>query len=158
MKLLDFSEHNGQFRINAEHDGYTQLAEPAWHRRDILFFDDCCILIKDSFKGKDLHDFEINFHLYPGAGLIKQNGWWQVNNEWASIYMRLIDNEDFSIKRGLKDPIHGWYSPSYGTKHKSNVLSCKKNGFPHEICFLTAICTEDIIDMKSIQDKFINFD
>ena len=88
VKLLGFSEHNGQFLINAEHDGYARLEEPVRHRRDILFFDDCCFLIKDSFKGKGFHDFEINFHLHPRCGLIKQNSWWQINNKGARIYMR----------------------------------------------------------------------
>ncbi len=108
--------------------------------------------------GKGFHDFEINFHLHPDALVIKKNSWWQTKNEGAHIYMRLLENCDFSIIRGLKDPIHGWYSPAYGKKLKSNVMSCQKNGFPHEICFLTAICAEDIIDMKNIQVMLIYFD
>ncbi len=158
VKLLGIPEHYGQFLINAEHDGYTRLEEPVRHRRDVLFFDDSCFLIKDSFKGKGLHDFEINFHLHPEADLIKQNSWWQINNDGERIYMRLLENKDFLIIGGSKEPIHGWYSPRYGTKLKCNVMSCRQSGFPHEISFVTAICTEALIDMQKIQDKLIIFD
>lgn len=157
VKVLGFSGHNGQFLINAEHDGYARLEEPVWHRRDVLFFDDCLFLIKDSFKGKGLHDFEINFHLHPDTFLIKQKNWWQISNDGARINMRLLD-DDFSIICGAENPIHGWYSPSYGTRLRSNVMSCKKKGFADEIFFVTAICTETLNDIQKIQDKLIYFD
>ncbi len=155
--LLGFSEHNGRFIINAEHDGYRHLGKPVWHRRDILISDDYCFLIKDSFKGKGIHDFEINFHLHPDADLNKHGNWWQINNQGSRVYMRLIGDGGFSIICGSKNPIHGWFSPQYGTKLKNNVMSCRKNGFPHKIYFLTAICARDKIDMNSIQDKLIHF-
>lgn len=157
-KLLGIKKNDEQFLINAEHDGYTRLKKPVWHRRDILFFDEFCLLIKDSFKGKGLHEFEINFHLHPEASLTKQNDWWQIKNDGACVYLRLIDNGDFSIIRGLRDPIHGWYSPCYGIKRECNVMSCRKKGSPNEISFVSAICTKALIDMKEIQDKFIYFD
>jgi hypothetical protein len=158
VKLLGFSEHYGKFLINAEHDGYKRLEKPVWHRRSVLFFDDCCFLIKDSFEGKGPHDFEINFHLHPNAGLIKKNSWWQISNEGARIYMRLLENEDFLTICGSTDPMHGWYSPRYGEKLKCNVMSYKKRGFPQEISFVTAICTEAAIDIKKIKNKLIYFD
>lgn len=158
VELLGFSENADQFLVNAMHDGYERLEEPVRHKRDILFFDNRCFLIKDSFVGKGVHEFEINFHLHPNVDLIKQNSWWQIKNEDTKIYIRLIESGDFVTICGSKDPIHGWYSPSYGTRFKCNVMSCKKKGSPREISFVTAICTEALIDMKKIQDKFIYFD
>jgi hypothetical protein len=158
VKLLGFNKNNGRFVIKAEHNGYLRLKEPVWHRRDILFFDESCFFIKDSFKGRGLHEFEINFHMHPEVVLTKRNGWWQINHDGASVYMRLIEDADFSIIRGLKDPIQGWYSPRYGIKVECNVMSCRKKGSPNEIFFTTAICAKSLIDMKEIQDKFLYFD
>jgi len=158
VKLLGFSEHYGKFLIKAEHDGYKRLEKPVWHRRSVLFFDDYYFLIKDSFEGKGTHDFEINYHFHPDAGLIKKNSWWQISNGGAQIYMRLLENEDFLTTCGSTDPMHGWYSPRYGEKLKCNVMSYKKRGFPREISFVTAICTEAAIDLKKITDKLIYFD
>ena len=158
VELLGFSENADHFCINAMHDGYKRLEEPVRHKRDILFFDESCFLIKDSFVGTGVHDFEINFHLHPNAEPIKQDSWWQINNEGARIYMQPLENGDFLVIRGLMDPIHGWYSPRYGAKLKCNVMSCKKRGFTHEVSFMTAICTAALIDMKIIQDKLIYFD
>jgi hypothetical protein len=157
-ELLGFSENAKHFCINAMHDGYKRLEEPVRHKRNILFFDESCFLIKDSFVGTGVHDFEINFHLHPNAELIKQDSWWQINNEGARIYMQPLENGDFLVIRGLMDPIHGWYSPRYGAKLKCNVMSCKKRGFTHEISFMTAICTEALIDTEKVQDKLIYFD
>lgn len=158
VKLLGFSDNKKQFLINAEHNGYARFGERVWHQRNLLFFSDNCFLIKDSFRGTGIHDFEINYHLHPEAALIKQNNWWQINNEGARIYIRLFENNDFSTVCGSINPIHGWYSHRYGAKLKSNVLSCKKRGFPHEISFITVICTESIIDTQIIQDKLNHFD
>jgi hypothetical protein len=157
-ELLGFSENSDQFLVNAMHTGYERLEEPVRHKRAILYFDGGCFLIKDSFVGNDVHEFEINFHLHPNVNLIKKNNWWQINNEGANIYMRLLENSDFLPIHGSKDPIHGWYSPCYGTKLKCNVMSCRKKGFPHKISFVTAICTGALIDMQKIQDRLIYFD
>jgi hypothetical protein len=158
VKLLGFSENNEQFLINAEHNGYARLKKSVWHQRNLLLFSDSCFLIKDTFSGRGIHDFEINYHLHPKAALIKQNNWWEINNEGARIYMRLLNNDDFTTICGSLDPIHGWYSPRYGIKLKSQVMSCKKRGLPHEIYFITVICTESLIDMRMIKDKLNHFD
>lgn len=158
IDLLGFSENQNQFMINAMHDGYARLKEPVRHKRGILFFDNSCFLIKDSFIGEGVHEFAINFHLHPHTRLIKKNRWWLISNREAQIYMTLLEDSDFSIIRGSINPIYGWYSPCYGTKLKCDVMSCKKNGFPHEISFLTAICTKTLIDMERIRDRLIYID
>ena len=158
VTVLGMSENAKNFFINAVHDGYERLEGPVRHKRDLLFFDETCFLIKDSFQGKGVHHFELNFHLHPDAEQMKQKEWWQINNEGTRIYMRMIENSDFDIICGSKDPIHGWYSPAYGKMIECNVMSCQKKGLPHEVSFLTAICTDALPDIKSIQEKLVYFD
>ena len=151
--LLGFSEHKNQFFINAIHNGYARLKEPVWHRRDILFCLGNCFLIKDSFQGHGEHQFELNFHLYPKVQLNKVNGWWQINNQGSIIYLRLLEEDDFLIISGQEKPINGWYSPHYGKKIESKVLTCQKSGNSDEIYFVTAICTEFPPSLKIIEEK-----
>ena len=100
----------------------------------------------------------INFHLYPKVLLNKEEGWWNCFNGGEKIYIRLFENEDFFLFQGSRDPIHGWYSPCYGKKVASTVMTAKKRGFPNEICFRSAICTEGLIDIDKIRSKFKCFD
>lgn len=158
VKLLGFSESADQIMIDAMHDGYTRLKEGVRHKRGILFFNNNCFLIKDSFIGEGVHEFEINFHLHPDTRMIKKNSWWQISNGEAQIYMGLLEAADFSIIQGSINPIHGWYSPYYGIKLKCDVLSCKKKGSAHDVSFVTAICTGALIGIKKIQEKLVYFD
>jgi hypothetical protein len=152
-KLLGFSEHKNQFFINAIHNGYARLKEPVLHRRDILFCLGNCFLIKDSFQGGGEHQFELNFHLHPKVHLNKLNGWWQISNQGSTIYLRLFEEDDFLIISGQEKPINGWYSPHYGKKIKSKVLTCQKSGNSDEVYFVTAICTEFPPSLKIIEEK-----
>ena len=157
VKLLGFSEQKNQFRINAMHDGYSRLKEPVWHKREVLFFGGDCFLIRDSFQGKGVHEFELNFHLHPDTDLIHEKAWWRINNKGARIYMRLLRSDEFSPFSGGDNPIHGWYSPYYGAKVKGRVLSCSKRGLSSETSFMTAICVNSMVDMSKIQEKLCNF-
>ena len=156
-KVTGFSEQENQFLIKAVHDGYSRLKESVWHKRGILFFEKGCFLIRDSFQGKGVHEFELNFHLHPNTDYNPQKSWWRIDTEGARIYMRLLGNDEFSPVSGKENPIHGWYSPHYGTKVKGEVLSCKKRGLPSETSFMTAICSKSIVGMSKIQEKIFDF-
>jgi len=43
------------------------------------------------------------------------------------------------LTSGQEEPPFGWFSPAYGIKVKSGVLSCRKRGPSAETSFLTAI-------------------
>ena len=158
VKLLRLYDVKKQFLISAIHDGYSRLKMPVWHQRDILFFRDTCFLIKDSFKGKGSHKFEINFHIHPDASIEKYDDWWLINNKERKIFLRLLKGDDLKTIKGQTNPIHGWFSPCYGRKTETNVLTCKKYGFPDEIGFTTAICTQFPIDLNILKEKLRYFD
>ena len=140
--ILNISEQKDELFVKAHHDGYTRLNTPVRHKRSILFYNKTTFLIKDTFSGEGIHDFELNYHLHPDAVCSKNHDWWLIDNQGAKVYIKLLDKPDFFFTKGREDPLFGWYSPSYGTIRKSGVLSCKKKGSANDISFITLICTE----------------
>lgn len=125
--------------IEGCHDGYRRLKDPVEHRRVIAFFGGAHFLVLDTFTGAGVHDFELNYHLHPDIAAKRQNGWWHVGNEKVVILIRLLKGADFISISGEEDPPFSWFSPAYGVKVKSGVLSCRKRGPAAETSFLTAI-------------------
>jgi Heparinase II/III-like protein/Heparinase II/III N-terminus len=158
VKLLGLKDNKKQFLIQAIHDGYIRLKLPVWHQRDLLIFNETCFLLRDSFKGQGLHNFEINFHLHPDASSVKFDDWWMINNQGCKIFLRLLEGSDFKTINGQTCPIHGWFSQSYGEKTKTNVLTCKRFGFPYETSFITAICTQFPVEFHTLEEKLRYFD
>jgi hypothetical protein len=66
----------------------------------------------------------------------------------------LLHKLDFDFKKGRRDPFLGWYSPSYGLKQESGVLSCLKKGFSQEVAFTTAICIHSSQEIKTLSKRF----
>jgi hypothetical protein len=112
-------------------------------------------LIRDTFWGEGVHDFELNFHLHPEASVIGRNGWWLIDNQGTSVFLKLEGKEDLTFVKGQKDPLLGWYSPSYGKKTESGVLSCRKNGSPETVSFLTIIRTDTTTDPEMLWEDFL---
>lgn len=139
--ILNISEQKDELFVKAHHDGYTRLNSPVRHKRSVLFFDKTTFLIKDTFSGEGIHDFELNYHLHPNAVCSKNYDWWQIDNQGAKVFIRLSDELDFLFVKGREDPLLGWYSPEYGILQKCGVLTCKKRGYPNDISFVTAIRT-----------------
>ena len=54
---------------------------------------------------------------------------------------------------GHEIPPFGWFSPAYGIKRQSGVLSCHKRGDVKSIMFLTAICVGSSVDLGEPQEK-----
>ena len=140
-EILKVAEQKDELFVKAHHDGYTRLNTPVRHKRSILFFDKTTFLIKDTFSGKGIHDFELNYHLHPDAVCSRNHDWWQIDNQGAKVFIRLSDELDFLFVKGQEDPLHGWYSPEYGILQKCGVLTCKKRGYANDISFVTVIRT-----------------
>ncbi len=96
-------------------------------------------MIQDTFSGAGVHDFELNYHLHPDIAARRENGWWHVGGENALILIRLLKGSDLISVAGQEKPPFGWFSPTYGVKVKSGVLSCRRRGLAAEVSFLTAI-------------------
>lgn len=139
--LIQRINQNGNIFLKAYHDGYMRLKNPVKHYRSIFLINKDTISIKDTFIGRGIHTFELNYHLHPDANItLEKDRWfkiWRTNNV---IYVKLLKNDQINIIKGNTKPIFGWYSPSYGVKQKSSVLTCKRRGTAQEISFNTIIC------------------
>lgn len=125
--------------LEAVNDGYARLKQPVKHKRTILFADGALLLIKDTFIGRGIHGYELNFHLHPDAISEEHAGWWHMQKVNSHIDIRLLSGDSFTSVCGEEAPLLGWYSPAYGIKQKSVVLQARKIGCPDEVMFVTAI-------------------
>jgi hypothetical protein len=65
-RLLAWSEDSARVTAQAEHDGYTRLADPVLHRRELdLDKHSQTLRIQDLLECQGLHDVELFFHLAP---------------------------------------------------------------------------------------------
>ena len=139
-RLMKSMKINGDFFLQAGHDGYMRIKDPVRHFRSVISFDKSNFFVKDTFSGKGVHSFELNYHVHPDSEIIlEDNGWWKINRQETAIFVRLLNESNFSVIKGQKNPLFGWYSPSYGIKRESVVLSCRMKGAPEEVSFTTAV-------------------
>jgi hypothetical protein len=141
-ELVRSEENERGILIEALNDGYGRLKQPVKHRRAILVADEACLLIKDSFLGRGIHDYELNFHLHPDAAVEEHDGWWHLRKGESRISMTLLGDDNFTSVHGQEAPILGWYSPAYGIRQKSTVLQTRRNGHPEDVSFVTVICLD----------------
>ncbi|OPY83129.1 MAG: Heparin-sulfate lyase precursor [Smithella sp. PtaU1.Bin162] len=151
--LKRIEESGNNIILEAVHDGYMRLSNRTEHTRRIHLFGESQILIVDSFSGRGVHDFELNYHLHPECALNKQDGWWVVLRENVIVYVRMIEDADFILNFGQEDPPFCWYSPEYGIKEKSAALSCRKRGRASEVSFTTAISVDKHIPINSYLEQ-----
>lgn len=137
--LIQVSCDGGNPYVEATHDGYEWLPEPVTHRRVVDFCSDSLILIKDSFSGQGLHKFELNFHLHPEAALVWKDKYSVIRKGMAGLSITLLGGKQFRAACGERTPPFGWYSPEYGVKVQSPVLSCQVYGTPDQVSFVTAV-------------------
>jgi len=137
--------------LKGAHDGYERLKHPVKHTRKVFFTRGNVFLIQDSFRGSGLHRFELNYHLHPDTATVEQgDGWWRIDRNGIRAYLKLLEEASFQYSEGLEDPVFGWYSPSYGVRLKSGVLSCLKTGCPNEVSFAAALCVNEPSGVKEL--------
>ncbi|MBU3946669.1 MAG: heparinase II/III family protein [Proteobacteria bacterium] len=154
-KLLRNDHENGIFIIEAQHDGYNRFKKRVLHKR-LIYVTDSKILIRDKFSGKGPHRYELNYHLHPDCQVSRDGQWFKVAGNKGLVLLRLLDDKQFNMASGEENPPFGWYSPAYNVKIKSQVLSCRQEGTPDEVTFITAICTGEVVaddELKAIAVK-----
>ena len=133
-----FVENEQLLFWSASHDGYTRQHNPVRHHRSILFEKDRHLLIRDYFQGSGEHHFQINYHLHPNVTVQNDGKWLRLSHGETFLFLRIREGE-FLIKRGLSNPILGWYSEHYGKKQPTTILTFSKTGRPEGVNFTTAI-------------------
>jgi hypothetical protein len=124
--------------VQARHNGYSRIQHPVWHKRAISIGHNRYTIV-DTFEGSGVHDYELNFHLHPDAVAFSNGSGWVIDNSHVTCTIALKDGSEFRQSMGKTDPILGWFSPAYGVKRETTVLSCRKRGRPEGVSFLTEI-------------------
>ena len=127
---------SGLIRLRGTHDGYTRLPQPVRHDRTLLL-DDRSLVVRDTFQGSGRHQFELNYHLHPEIALEDQGAWFRLHCADQTLFMCLWGNSRFSVIKGQVDPPWGWFSPAYGVKAETSVLTTCTSGFPEALAFTT---------------------
>ena len=113
-----------------EHDGYARLAQPALHRRTVIFLRPDTWWIVDRLAGAGLHQCESTLHLQPdcSVGLDDDGRRAVLRSEHAgTLYVQVGTTNSGAVAR--LDVIEGneahrtaWHSPSYGVRVPTRVL------------------------------------
>ncbi len=130
--LRHFSFVNADY-IEAEHDGYSRLANPIVHRRRVLHVRPHCWLVVDDFRGEGHHTFETFYH-FPALAAVSLDP----RNSLSSVNLRSADRGqglslafyasnavEAHVIRGSKAPIQGWLSKEYGDIQPAPVLRAR---------------------------------
>jgi hypothetical protein len=144
--------------LMAGHDGYHRLKKPVMHTRVLLFLKPDWVLVRDTFEGRGVHDFELNYHLHPDAEASEAGGRVAVRRAGLEFFVAVLGQSRFNLVRGQEEPIHGWYSPAYGIKVPATVLSCTCRGRPADVSFTTAISIGAHRDLSHLEERMVYFE
>lgn len=144
------SNQHGQEYLVASHNGYRRLREPVSHVRRLVWVDEEVFLLEDTFGGSGEHNFELNFHLYPNVAIEETSEGVRLQNGSRSVGLACI-GERFSVIQGAKEPLCGWYSPSYGVLEKTITLQVKKTGRPSDTRFHTLLHLGEEVSEKDLE-------
>jgi hypothetical protein len=67
--------------------------------------------------------------------------WFKVVGKKGQLSLRMIGDGQLQMVCGEENPPFGWYSPAYNVNLKSPVISCRQEGAPDKVTFITEICT-----------------
>lgn len=110
--------------LEAEHTGYTRLAEPVVHRRRfILNKEQEEIKIIDTFSGEGEHVFDSYLHLDTGLECINKEERIIINqDDVALLQIRFFGNTSSVLV------INGWISKSYNRREEAKVINWQYHG------------------------------
>jgi hypothetical protein len=122
LTSLESSADGDEGRWVAEHYGYRTLAPPVTHRRTVDFHGKQRLIeITDEIDGPGAPPVRLAFHLGPtveaeldGCSLTLR--WQGRDGGEARATMTLPSSLRWSLSRGARDPVLGWYSPAFGQK------------------------------------------
>ena len=122
LTTLESSPDGDEGRWVAEHYGYRTLDPPVTHRRTVEFHGkQRLIQITDEIDGVGRPHVRLAFHLGPAVeanldGCLLTLRWQDRDGGEATATMALPSSLGWSLIRGARDPVLGWYSPAFGQK------------------------------------------
>jgi hypothetical protein len=122
LVTLVSSPDGDEARWVAEHDGYQTLRPPVTHRRMVEFHGERRLIkVTDVIDSAGRPPVRLAFHLGPDIeadldGCVLALRWRARDRGEATATMILPSALDWSLARGTRDPVLGWYSPAFGQK------------------------------------------
>jgi uncharacterized heparinase superfamily protein len=119
-RVLEWSHGDEEDRWEAEHHGYTRLAEPVVHRRSVLFQRSARTwLVRDQLLGRGRHRAELFLHLNPDARVERvDDRTVDVSLGKGCVRIRCDDRIEL---------VNGWVAPSYGVRQPAQVLRATRD-------------------------------
>ncbi len=137
-----FDEAPDRLIVSARHDGYRRLDEPVVHCRTLFWDRNNSLVVEDTFQGAGDHHYALHFHLHPRAAVKQEDGCWRIDNDGATVRLKLAGGGDFESVGGRTDPPLGWFSPAYGLREPCTVLVATRAGPAERVSFKTLIWWE----------------
>ncbi|MGE5141706.1 MAG: heparinase II/III-family protein, partial [Rudaea sp.] len=94
--------------VRGELAGYTAPGSPLVHRRSLALPNSRKLVIQDEVEGSGEHDFELRFHLAPGARVSLERGAVLARFRRAALRFQFVAPS--SAQTNVEE---GWYSPSW---------------------------------------------
>jgi hypothetical protein len=122
LTSLESSAEGDEARWEAEHYGYRTLDPALTHRRTVEFHGKRRLIdITDEIDGTGRPAVRLAFHLGPAVAAslddcILTLRWQDRDGGEATATMTLPSSLGWSLIRGARDPVQGWYSPAFGQK------------------------------------------
>lgn len=145
--------------VDASHDGYRRFPKPVVHRRRVVFVKPAYWVVIDTLVGKGDHQFDLLFHLMPGAAWqLEGNILHTENTSDVNLCIALITPKsefvDTTVIEGATDPIQGWVSLYSGQKEPSPVLRYRHIG-PTPTHFISLLCPYRALERFPCQWKWL---
>jgi heparinase II/III-like protein len=110
---------------DAEHDGYSGLPDPVFHRRRVIFVKPRYWIVVDDLTGEGSHRIDIRFQFAPMDVRIDNAAWVRATlDSRHGLLLRTFASTPVTgdIRVGCRTPLEGWVSPNYGQLEPAPVL------------------------------------
>ncbi len=106
--------------LDAEHDGYTRLADPVQHRRRVLYIKPGLWIVVDDLTGDDSHAVDLRFQFAAGTVVEPSapGGWVRARSGEAAAWLKTFCAANLAVR--VDD---GWVSDRYGHREPAPALS-----------------------------------
>ncbi len=118
-RLISFESNDEQDLFEGEHDGYTRLADPVTHRRQItLHKQDSTLVVTDHLTANGTHQIELFWHFAEGCDVAVHGVNVVVRNGSVQLALTMADTRWLpQLVRGQMQPPLGWVSRRFDERH-----------------------------------------
>ena len=105
--------------LDAEHHGYSRLADPVIHRRVVTFEKrEGYWILEDTFTGSGRHRFEFFFNFDAGLEVTADSRN-RVTARGETASLSIVPSSEHNLEAEIE---HRWVSPAYGTRLSSSAI------------------------------------